>query len=261
MSLTPKTRVVPGGPACPVQPEVRGGRTPPALGSSRIPGAIATVSPGRGAGRSVAALAALAAAAALAGCDPERVGNGAYAEKTVTVAPFTGIRVEDGIQAVITVSSTAAQSVTLAGDQNIVEENLQAEVESELVGSERISVLHVWASPSFTPVISPRVVVRLPRIDSVHGSDGVPIEVTAADGEGRAGPLAVVLEGATLRARQYPVSAATVRLEGRSTAQLHCDGPVTGTVSGGSHLDNSYGAGSCAGVVTSGAGTVVCGAP
>lgn len=262
MPLTWKSHVLSGRPAEAAGPEVVRVRTSAALGTPTIPGAGATVARKRFAGRPLAALALLAAAAALAGCDPERVGNGVYAEKTVHVAPFTGVRVEDGIDAVITVSSTATQSVILTGDENIVDENLETRVELEGVGSTAVSVLHVWASPSFTPVIPPRVVIRRPSLVYVRGSDGVSIEVktpTGAD-EG-AGPLAVVLEGATLIARSYPISGAVVDLEDRATARLHSDGPVVGTVSADSHLDNTYGSGSCAGVVTSGAGNVVCAGP
>jgi hypothetical protein len=241
---------------------VRRPRTCAALGSSRIRGADATIARDRCAGRSAAALAVLAAVAALAGCDPRQTGNGVYAEKTVHVAPFTGIHVQDGIDAVVTVSSTATQSVVVTGDQNIVEENIQTRVDAEGVGSAAIAVLHVWASPSFTPVIPPRVVIRRPTLAAVRGGDGVVIEVTTPTGANDgASPRREVLDGATLSARQYPTAGAVVDLEGRSTAQLHSDGPVTGTVSAGSHLDNTHGAGGCGGVATGGTGNVVCNGP
>lgn len=76
-----------------------------------------------------------------------------------------------------------------------------------------------------------------------------------------AGPLAVVLDGATLTARQYPTAGALVDLDGRSTAQLHADGPVAGTVSADSHLDNTSGSGHCTAVVSGGTGNVVCNPP
>jgi hypothetical protein len=124
------------------------------------------------AGRSVAALVALAALAGLAGCDPRQTGNGVYAEKAVHVGPFTGIRMEDGIDAVVTVSSTATQTVTVTGDQNLVNENIRTSLDVEGSGSTAVAVLHVWASPSFTPVIPPWVFIVRPSLALVRGSDG-----------------------------------------------------------------------------------------
>lgn len=53
---------------------------------------------------------------------------------------------------------------------------------------------------------------------------------------------------------------AEVSLRGGSSARVHSDGPVTGTVAG-STLDDLPGTGTCAGVAADGASTVRCPAP
>jgi hypothetical protein len=258
MTLTSKSRVVPGPVADPAAPEVRPARTSAALGTSSIRGAAAPVARNAFAGRSLALLVALFV---LGGCDLRQSGNGAYGEKTVHVGDFTGVRMQDGVGAVITVGPGLTQSVTVTGDENIVENNIRTSVDVEGVGSAAVSVLHVWASPSFVPVIPPRVVISRPSLSLARGSDGVVIEVTRPAGSTAVGgPLVVLLDGATVSARGYPTAGAVVDLDGGSTALLHSDGPVTGTVSADSRLDNTSGVGPCL-VPTMAAGNVICDSP
>jgi hypothetical protein len=210
------------------------------------------------AGRSVALLLAVAALLGSAACDYRQSGNGVYAEKIIRVADFTGIRTEDGIDAVIGVSSTATQTVTLTGDENVVDELIRTSVEAETIGSATISVLHVWSSRSFTPVIPARIVITRPSLVLAAGSDGVDLQLAGTPGWTAPGPLHVALDGASLFAGDYAVDGAVVALARGSNAVLRSSGPVMGSVSVDSRLDNSGGTGSCAGVVTSGAGNVTC---
>lgn len=258
MSLTLNSRVVsaPGGDVC--RPEVRPALTCPRLGSPSNRGAGARVSRKAFAGRSLALLVWLGACVALAGCDARESGNGIYAERRISVAGFTALDVKDGVGAVVTLAPGLAQSVTLTGDENIVENNLQWRVDVEGVGTAAVSVLRVWASPSFVPVIPARVVINRPTLARVRGSDGVVIQVARPAGSTAVGgPLAVELQEATLSAREYPVSSAAVDLRDGATALLHSEGPVTGTVSADSRLDNTYGGGPCL-VTTTAAGSVTC---
>lgn len=262
MRPTDESRAVSGPFGLLPPPEVRVPRTCATLRTSRGRGAAVTVARGRVAGRSAAVLLGLAVsaagAAALAGCDPRQTGNGVYAEKAIRVAEFAGVRAEDGIGAVITVAPGLAQTVIVTGDENVIERNIRTSVDVEGAGTAAVAVLHVWASPSFTPVIPPRVVITRPSLTLVRGGDGVFIEVKRPAGAADVGgPLTVDLDGATLSAREYPVSGAVVALEAGATARLRSEGPVTGTVAGDSHLDNTAGAGPCL-VSTTAGGSVAC---
>lgn len=254
MTSTRKSRVVSCGDGGPGDREVR---SPPTPGGPRHPGnrgAAVTVRRNRFAGGSLAALLALVLSlAGAAGCDLRETGNGVYAERPLHVADFEGVRVQDGIDAVITVAP-GPQTVTLTGDENLLDYNIKAAVEPEAVGSATASVLHVWASPSIVPVIPPRVVVSRPALSVARASAGSAIELSSPPGAATApGPLAVGLDAGTLTARDYPVDGAAVDLAAGSTAILHSDGPVTGRVSADSHLDNTAGLGPCVVTTTAGA--------
>lgn len=258
MSLTSKSRVVSAAGTGPLRPEVRRARTPGTLGAPSNRGADATVARNRRAWRPAAALLAVALLAGAAGCDYRESGNGKYHEERIHPAEFTGVWTEDGIDAVITITSTATQAVTLTGDENIVNENFEWAVTQQTVGETSVPVLHVWASRSFTPVIPARVVITRPSLLLARGSDGVDLQITGTPGWTAPGPLHAALHGATLSAGDYAVDGAVVDLDLGSTAVLRAEGPVVGAVSADSHLDNTRGVGSCAGVVTSGAGNVRC---
>jgi hypothetical protein len=193
----------------------------------------------------------------LAGCDLRESGNGVYYEQMIHVADFAGVRMQDGIDAVISVTSTATQTVALTGDENIVKENLRTSIEPETVGSATIPVLHVWSSRSFTPVIPPRVLITRPTLVVAGGTGNLDIHVTGTPGRTAPGPLYVALDGASLTAGDYAVDGAVVDLDLGARAVLHANGPVSGRVSADSHLDNSSGTGPCS-VETAGSGSVVC---
>lgn len=256
MASTRKSRVVSSTAARHLHPGVSRAPTAGALGSSRDRGAGARVARGR-AGR---ALAALAAALAVAACDPELRGNGVAVEKTLDLAPFEGVRVEDGVGAIVTVDPTlGGQTVKLVGDENLVEEgHIQASLVPDTLGSLAVTVLRVRVESGFTPTIPPKVVVSRPSFSLARGLTGGSIELKRPAGSTAVGALlGVALDAAALNARAYPTAGALVALTGGASARLHADGPVTGTVSGGSVLDNTLGAGPCL-VTTSGAATVTC---
>lgn len=239
-----------------VSPDVRAARTSCTRGTPADRGAGARVVRSGHAGRPAAALLAAAALAGLGACDFRPTGNGVYAEKTVDPnGAFVGVRVQDGVGAVITVGP--AQKVTLTGDQNIVENSLKVRLEAEVVGSTAVSVLHVFASPTYAPVLPPKAVISVPALAVVRGDDAVVQLARASGATELCGPLLVDLDEATLLAAGYPVASAAVDLREGSVAQLASAGPVTGTVGAGSRLDNSAGAGPCLVTTTTGA-TVVC---
>lgn len=258
MTLTWKSRVVSASSGDAVGAEVSRARTCGPLGTSSNRGADATVRRRGRAGRPVAGLLAAVALVGAAGCDYRESGNGKYYEAPIHPADFAGVRTEDGIDAVITISSTATQTVILTGDENIVKDNLRWSVDPEQVGSTSIQILHVWASPRFDPVIPARVVVTRPSLALVGGEGGVDLQISGTPGWTAPGPLHVELDGATLTASDYAVDGAVVELERGSLAVLHSDGPVGGTVAADSQLDNRRGSGSCAAVATSGSGNVRC---
>lgn len=259
MDLTSKSLLLSGLAALGVRPGVRPLPTAAALGSSRIRGAPVPPARKRFAGRALAALV-FAAAAGLAACDPEVRGNGVAFEKTLTLDPFEGVRIETGVAAIVTVDpAIGAQTVKLVGDENLVADgHILAGLEPDGVGSVSVTVLRVRVESGFVPTIQPKVVIGRPTFTFAHGQNGGTIELRRPPGSAAVGgPLAVWLEGASLQGSQYPTERAAVLLTGGSTAHLHSDGPVTGSVSADSHLDNTAGAGPCL-VVTTAAGSVSC---
>lgn len=273
MHLTSKSRVITPIAGSSVPVEVSGPRTPTALGTSRIRGAGATLWRKLFAGRSAPTpahpgeavklggrLAALAALALLAACDPKLTGNGIYLEKPIDPGgQFTGVHIEDGVGAVITLDAGRTQSVTLTGDENLVRDHIKYALEVEGTGGSAVTLLHVWVEPSdFRPVIPPKVVIVRPDLSVARGQSGAGIELKRPSGSTAVGgSLLVGLARASLDAQQYPTAGAVVFLVDASQARLHSDGPVTGSVSADSHLDNLAGLGPCL-VATTAAGTVSC---
>ena len=216
---------------------------------------------------------AAAALAALSACNPTLQGNGVLAEETRTVGAFTGVHVQDGVAAHVTVSTGSAQSVRVVGDANIVP-HIVTETEPEQVSSTAtVQALNVRVDGSYQPTIAWAVVVTMPSLVLVKASDASPVDVKNAaapsmhvDASGRS---AVTLAGsggdfldahlsdASLYARSYAVAAAWVDLSGGSRAELQSSGPVTGTAGGSSLVDNMLGVGPCF-VVTSGSARTAC---
>jgi hypothetical protein len=215
---------------------------------------------------------AAAALAALPACNPTLQGNGVLAEETRTVGAFTGVCVQDGVAAHVTVSTGSAQSVRVIGDANIVP-HIVTETEPEQVSStSTVQALHVRVDGSFQPTIAWAVVVTMPSLTLVKANDASPVDVKNAaapwmrvDAGGRSavtlagngGILDAHLSDASLDARIYPVDAAWVDLSGGSWAALKSSGQVAGTAGGSSLVDNMLGIGPCF-VVTTGAARTAC---
>lgn len=233
--------------------EVRVAPTVPAPGIRGRRDSGATVA-GRRPARAGRTLAALAIVAALGACDADLQGNGVYLEEPRTVGAFDALRVEDGIAAYVTVGP--AQTVKVIGDSNAVQ-YIDTSVDPFAVGS-ATSVLHVSSSRALSPIVPPMVVVTVPSLRWAGGQQGSPLQLKRPAGSTAvAPPLAVVLDAASLDATAFPTAGALVALTAGSTARLHSDGPVTGSVTGGSHLDNLLGTGPCD-VTTTAGSTVAC---
>ncbi len=220
--------------------------------------------------------AAALLALALGGCDTFVQGNGVYFEEIREGVPsFVGLHVEDGIQATVT-AQAASQRVLVSGDANVV-----PHIRTEVKVDGGLPVLHVFIAENFDKTIPPGAVIEVPSFEYVLATQGARVRVanagtaiftvvadqgSALEVSGRNGvdPAGETIEvylssGAVLDATRYPVSAtATVDLGGASTARLHSDGPVTGTVANASLLQNLYGTGHCAGVVKDDTSTVTC---
>jgi hypothetical protein len=259
-------------PAAPVEACAARARTSSALGDPR-PRVTGATAGARGSHRLTGA-ALLCLAAGLAGCEPYVQGNGVYyEEQRQGLGAFTGVAVDSGIQASVT-AGAAATAVTVSGDANVVP-HLETQVRTD---GER-QVLHVWISTNFSGTIPPRAVVQLPvlayaaatraaRIDGRQlGASGLEVDADRASAivlQGATSTAADAMDvklasGATLDATGYAVSGpTTVDLSGGSVARLHADGPVTGTVKDTSQLDDTAGAGSCAGVTADATAKVTC---
>jgi putative autotransporter adhesin-like protein len=242
-----------------------------ALGFPRARGPGATPVPRSG--RRLA-LALAVVSCSLVACEPYVQGNGVYREEQrPDPGPFTGIRVQNGIAATVT-AGAAARSVTVSGDANVV-----AYIETEVRTDSGRQVLHVWMSTAFIGTIPPRAVIEVPSLEYASATDASRIaakgvaaaafEAVADEGaslvlQGAALPAGESIDvrlssGAVLDASAYGVSGgAAVQLSDGSSAKLDCDGPVTGTVTGGSQLDNLAGAGSCSGVSADGSSKLSC---
>jgi len=220
------------------------------------------------------ALAAAAALALVAGCDPYVKGNGVYTEEYRAKPEFQGVRVENGIQIVAT-SGVALQPVKVTGDANVVE-LIETDVEPQLVGTTtEIRVLHVHVRVGYDAIITPQVVVSVPSFTYVRARDASPVQVNQAaaptfsvdasdtavvtiTGPGGDAIDATLGGGSLLEATEYLTTSAHVDLAGHATAKLRSSGPVTGTVANDSTLIN-FGTGHCDQVTTTaGTPTISC---
>jgi hypothetical protein len=196
--------------------------------------------------------------ALLAGCDVRVEGNGVYVEETRSLPAFAGVRMEDGVAAAVTVEAGLSQSVKVIGDENLVRDHVKTSVDPDALGT---GVLHVWVSLSaYEARIPPTVIVALPAFAVARAKDASSIALRRPAGSTAVGgALQVVLEDrALLDATEYPTAGAAVALAGRSSAKLHSEGPVTGTVSDESRLDNLRGTGPCLVTTTSPGASVAC---
>ena len=216
----------------------------------------------------------VASALALAGCDPWVVGDGVFKEETRTTGAFVGVSVQDGLEVEAT-GGAVAHSVKVSGDQNVLEHIVTEVVNEAGLGATLIvksDVTHIESTHPLrvsvaVPVLSHARAVEnavlevkgaAAEIFDVHAGDGAEVELSGTGGD----HLLVTLwggskGGATLDARSYVAGDATVALTGGAVAELHVDGPVTGTVAEGSSLVN-VGEGTCAAVVLSSGGQKQC---
>ncbi|MFO0585051.1 MAG: DUF2807 domain-containing protein [Anaeromyxobacter sp.] len=221
------------------------------------------------------ALLALAGAFTLAGCDPWVVGDGVYHEETRAFPSFVGVAVQDGLDVEVT-ASASSQTVKVSGDENVVP-HVKTEVVNEAGLGQTLQVktdvahldsTHPLRIAVAVPVLSHVRAIEAANVEvsqaaaqsfDVHAGDGAEVHLSGAGGK----HLAVTLwggtkGGATLHGYGYVVSVdATVDLTDGAVAELHADGPVSGTVKAGAVLENA-GDGLCTAVVTSGGGTVSC---
>lgn len=208
-------------------------------------------------------LTAVAAIVALVGCDPPVRGDGRYYEEARTFdEPFTGVRAQDRLSVFVTAGRE--QTVTVSGDGNIVRDKIKTRLlDPVMVGTQSVRVLHAYVDPpDYEPTIPPRVVITVASFAYVNASDASKVEVRGAEastfrvqaggesivtlvGTPGADELEIELVNANLEADTYPVGLAFVELMGNSSAHLSCAGPVTGTASGTSVVDNRLGAGEC----------------
>jgi len=263
-------RAVAGG----MQAEAARARTSPALRSSRARGASATPLP-----RSARRLGVAALLVAALACRPYVQGNGVFLEedRSPSVGPFTGVHVEDGIDATVT-SGAATQSVVVSGDANVVK-YVKTEVKTETVRGVAVGVLHVSVDVpggEFETTIPIRAVIRVRALGFAAASEDARIDVADAATpelviEARGGSqvsvrglggtsLYATLDAAALDAGSYAVSFAEVNLTAKSFAQLRADVTVTGSVQGASTVENLLGTGVCD-VTKDEASTVRCNAP
>ena len=220
-----------------------------------------------------------AVVALLAACEPTIKGSGVYYEESRTTGPFVGLHVEDGIAAYVTVGGE--RSVRVIGDSTVVP-HISTSVEPEALGTTTpADVLRVKTTRDVVPVIPPAVIITVPSFTQLLVEDVKPVEVrnaaaavltvkavggarvTIARAPGHVGErIAVELhDAAQLDATEYVTStasvAAFVEVSGTSTALLHSDGPVVGSASGDSTVNNLLGAGPCF-VTTTGNARTVC---
>jgi len=238
-------------------------RTPSALGgpSPRCPSATPLPRSAHPVGLVALALAALV----VAGCDPYVEGNGVYYEENRTPAEtFTGVHVQDGIEATVA-SGSAQQKVLVSGDANIVRDYVKTEIVTDRGSGPVLHVRLATSSPTLDPTIPLRAVIELAELRSVQAdgdshvsASGVATLLLSIEAYGNSdvlvmgpggGRIEVVASDAAVDAGSYPVSeGALVDLSSGSRAELHSDGPVAGTVRGGCTLEN-FGSGLCNGVI------------
>lgn len=237
-------------------------RTPAAIGVPRGCGGTATAPGAKRPGVTGVLLAALA----LAACEPYIQGNGVYHEedRTGSLGPFAGIRLEEGIAATVT-SGAADRSVRVSGDANVVR-YVRTEVRQETVRGAAVDVLRVWVdapSGGYSSTYPLRATIRAPEIRfAAAEGDGARVDVqgaatadlvleAGAEGEilvrGPGGPAVhATLDDASVDAGGYPTQTAEILLTGASRLELDASISVTGDAFGTSEVDNLRGAGACA---------------
>ncbi len=253
----------------PARVEAAGARlpTPSAAGTPRDRCAAATPLPR--AARPVRFGAVALAALAVLGCRPYVEGNCVNGSRTVTLTQgFEGVRVQTGLQANVT-AGAAQPKLVISGDQNLLD-YVHYAVEPD-PGNVPASVLRLWMEVpggDFGVCIPPAVAVDAGVLtfvgaegDSHVAASGLAAQTLAVDASGLSdvtvagtggGRLQVTADHAFVHAASYPVSdGAAVTLTSSALAEVHADGPVTGSVAAGCTLTNN-GAGTCAGVVSDG---------
>lgn len=206
-----------------------------------------------------ARLAALAALAALCACTSEVVGDGVSASREITVAPFHGVSVDDGITA--NVAFGAAQQVILSGDENVIHDFISVAVDSAGIlaahktGADRVTS----GTPLVLDVTLPggatfdRVSAAGHGAVNVYGARTAGLAVSATDakvtlaGGGSSTALTATvtttdptaLSKATLTAIQHAVDSADVTATDANVflTLAASTGSVTGTASGASTID------------------------
>jgi hypothetical protein len=184
-------------------------------------------------------------------------GNGILGTEVRRVPAFDAISVSDGIQLEVT-DGAAQQSVTLSGDENVLP-HIETIVEQD---PKRGSVLEVKSAVRvFESVNQVKAVVSATTLRGLFADEACVVtaaavasptfEVVASDGArltlaGVGGPsIDVTLAagqhgGATLDARGYPVSTATVALQAAGAeALLAASVRVSGTAVEGATLANT----------------------
>ncbi|HET8541168.1 MAG TPA: DUF2807 domain-containing protein, partial [Anaeromyxobacter sp.] len=200
-----------------------------------------------------------------AGCTPYVEGNGVYHEEDRTPAEtFTGVRIQDGIEATVT-SGAAQQKVVVSGDANIVKDYVKTEIVSDQGSGPVLHVRVASGGGTVDPSLPLRVRVELAELRYVHaGGDshvkatGVATLLLKTEARGKSsvlvmgaggGRIEVVASDSSVDAASYPVAeGALVDLSSGARAELHSAGAVAGTVRGGCTLEN-FGDGLCHGVV------------
>jgi hypothetical protein len=236
--------------------------------------------------------AALAALLITVACEPYVEGNGVYREedRTGSVGTFVGIHAEDGIIATVT-SHTAAYRLIASGDSNVLQ-YIRTEVQQDTVLGVLQPILHVWVdlSAGYSSTNPSAVVVDAPDLVYALAKHNARVDVTGAEtailtaraesggnvsvvgphvidpeGDPAGAAIHVFASNGSVDAHRYVTTDATqaayVELSAGARLQLHADGPVLGTATGASTVDNLAGTGSCAGVDLSGGATAACNPP
>jgi hypothetical protein len=200
----------------------------------------------------------LAAAVALAACDPKVTGNGVIAVVDRPVEPFDAVDISLGIEATVT-AHAAVQRVTLSGDENLLQYLLTSVQAGVLV----TRIHDIAGVASVHPL---RLIAEVAALHAVRATEAAIVEVQGAGStdpafnfevnaasaghvllQGTGGhQLSVTLSGASgLDASAYPVDTAAAALSGGSTLKVRTAGDVVGTAVGASRVEIS-GGGSCA---------------
>lgn len=176
---------------------------------------------------------------------------------------FDGVRVQAGLHADVTAGATQPRLV-VSGDANLIEKYFRYALEED-PGSVPATVLRVWIEVpggDFGTCIPPAVALDARQLsfigaegDSHVEVSGLAVQTLAIQAKERSdvtvagtggGRLQVIADRAFVHAASYPVSeGAVVNLASASLAEVHANGPVTGSVAADCTLTNN-GAGACA---------------